>query len=81
MVTSFTNTIVAPGTVLKRDNQPVVINDDDNESAILPIDNIVPMETDYEFSQCSQSLLLNEVLKRVWLVCVTTVVSFLSFEH
>ena len=61
MVTSFSNTIIAPGSVLKRDNQPVVIREGEDEPAILPVDNDISMETEYEFSHSSQALLLQEV--------------------
>ena len=72
MVTSFTNTIIAPGTVLVRDNQPVIKEQcDDDEPAILPVDYNVSMETEYEFSHSSQALLLNEVTTNLIFLLLT----------
>ena len=69
MVTSFSNTIIAPGTVLKRDNQPLVVQDgDEEEPAILPVEDNISVDTEYEFSHNSQTLLLNEVFQAVLIV-------------
>lgn len=65
MVTSFSNTIVVPGAILKRDNHPIIVSNgdqDEEEPAILPVDSDVSMGTEYEFSHNSQALLLNEVI-------------------
>ena len=64
MAVSFSNKLLTPGLVLKRETDPLVLSDgleQEEEPAILPIENDVSMETEYEYSQYSQAALLNEV--------------------